>query len=67
MQHYGTFKIGDGKSPGNFCEIVWLTSKADWSFVETWEAAAEETDSQSMRDSLEYAQIGAKRWTWLSA
>ena len=66
MQHFGTFKIGEGKGPGNFCEIVWLTSKADWSFVETWEAAAEDTDSQSMRDSLEYAQIGAKRWSWLS-
>lgn len=48
------------------CEALWLSSASEWDFVSRWETASVPGAAASLHDSLEYAQIGLKRWHWLS-
>ena len=63
MNLLGSFNLIADKA---VCDIVWLSTQSDWGFVRDWEVSADATDLQSVRDSLEYAQTGAKRWGWLA-
>jgi Acetyltransferase (GNAT) family len=64
MNHFGLFQLLPDKT---LVEIVWLSEPTDWNFVQRWEQAATDQDPLSLRDSLQYAQLGAKRWDWLAA
>jgi hypothetical protein len=57
-------KKGDTES---VTELVLLTRAQDWSFVRRWETQVHLDSGQSLKDSLEYAKLGAKRWSWLSS
>jgi hypothetical protein len=48
-------------------ELVLMSSKQDWNFVSGWKQKVNSMSEQSLKDSLEYAKLGAKRWSWLSS
>jgi hypothetical protein len=47
------------------CNAAWLSGESGWRFVRNWETSSSGVPV-SIRDSIEYAQIGKKRWQWLS-
>ena len=46
-------------------EVSWLTEESDWKFVRQWQRGTPRPNSAAARDSLEYAFLAGKRWTFL--
>ena len=68
MKPFGTVvlaKVSDAATVPLAANVCWLTEESDWSFVADWRKAVRKDRSPSLRDALEYAQLGCKRWRFL--
>src|SRR3954470_12237266 len=66
MNSLGKFKlVGSDNGPVE-CSIEWMADPRDWSFVDRWEKEPAGNRGPRLRDSIDYARTGAKRWRWLS-
>lgn len=66
MESLGQFSLFTRLGKPLTCGAWWLSTETDWDFAAGWEAASGTDARPSIRDSIEYALIGRKRWQWLS-
>jgi len=66
MNPLGTFTLPDVEGQFVPCTIEWIAEVEDWDFAEDWKKQDVGNHDPRIRDSIDYALTGAKRWRWLS-
>lgn len=66
MNLFGKFNLINADNQQVKCAIEWITDAKDWDFADDWENEPAGSSDPRIRDSIDYARTGAKRWRWLS-
>jgi hypothetical protein len=65
MNLLGAFNLVNSADEPVPSSIRWVAEVADWKFAKRWAREQVDENDQQIRDSIDYAQTGSKRWQWL--